>query len=237
MLDEEQLANGSASTSEARRKHLDPHGCLIPPPFPNPMAMSRSAASIRSQKASPPPSTPVAGPPSAQQPPGFAQGSSGYPHSAQSSPQLPYGYPPHAPIPIYSSPNLAAEYQMQQQHLVHFQMQTAQQLTHLTNLTQTLLGTCNTLVELAKAQAEDIRVQTELLRRREEREESAGRAVERPSLASIPSSQPEPITSRPGSSDQGRDNRASLATEVLANPRVGDEVKHAAAEYLKRIFQ
>lgn len=237
VVDEEQATNGGASATEARRRHLDPNGCLIPQPFPNPVAISRSAASIRSQRASPPPVAPVVAPASAQQL-HFPQGSPHYSHSAQSSPQLPYGYPAHGPVHLYSSPNLAAEYQMQQQQLVHFQLQTAQTLTHLTNLTQTLSGTCNTLVELVRAQAEDIRAQTELLRRREEREESASRGTERPSTTSLHSVQSEPSSSRLGLGDlMGRDNRASLATEVLANPRVGDEVKHAAAEYLKRIFQ
>lgn len=238
VLDDEQAANGGASAAEARRRHLDPNGCLIPQPFPNPMSNSRSGASIRSHRASPPPSTPAAALTSAQQQSQFSQGSSHYSHSAQSSPQLSYGYPPHGPIHIYSPPNLAAEYQMQQQQLVHFQLQTAQTLSHLTNLVQTLLGTCNTLVELVKAQAEDIRTQTELLRRREEREELAVRGVDRPNVTSGHTVQPEPNPPRVSVGDQmGRDNRATLATEVLANPRVSDEVKHAAAEYLKRLFQ
>lgn len=233
--EDEQAPHGGASVAEARRRHLDPNGCLIPPPFPNPIAASRSAP--RSQRTSPPPDTPIAGPSASQQPPPFTQGPAHYPHSAQSSPQLPYGYP--GPIHVYSPPNLTTEFHMQQQHSVHLQMQTAQALTHLTNLTQTLLETCNTLVGLVKAQAEDIRAQTELLKRKEEREESASRDPERlTSTGGVHLAQPEAGTSRTNVGDVvGRDNRALLATEILANPQVGDEVRHAAAEYLKRVFR
>lgn len=82
-------------------------------------------------------------------------------------------------------------------------------------MTQTLLGTCNTLTELVRAQMEDSKVQTELMRRREERDEAA--------------------THSAGSGTESQ--RAALATDMLANPRTPEEVKKLAADYLKRLFQ
>lgn len=226
---------GGGSIEDARRRHLDPHASLIPAPFPNPLSMSRSSGSAtRSHRATPPPPTPAA-----QHQMHFPQSSTHHSQSAQSSPQLPYGYPPHGPVPFYPPSNLSADYQMHQQ-LLHFQVQTAQSLTHLTNITQTLLGTCTTLVELVRGQVEDIRTQTELLRRREEREESSSHPAVRSHLENAPShpNPAPPMTSRSDFGEQlGKNSKAALATEVLANPQVGGEVKHAAAEYLKRLFQ
>lgn len=214
---------------DARRRHLDPMGCLIPSPFPNPMTNSRTPqSSHRSHRAITPPS--AARPSSTHQQLQHSQGSSHHSHSAHSSPQLPYGYPLHPAVHVFPPPTASAEYQAQQQQL-HFQIQTVQSLTHLTSMTQTLLGTCNTLVELVRAQAEDIRVQTELLRRREEREETISRQP-------VDGGSAGQVNARVENSDQLRiPNRATAATEVLSNPQLTDDVKHAAAEYLKRLFQ
>lgn len=91
---------------------------------------------------------------------------------------------------------------------MNLQAQTAQAITHLTNMTHTVLGTCTTLTEL-------LRAQNELLQRREERDEAA-------SQSSVPANESQ---------------RAALATDMLANPRAPDEVKKLAADYLKRLFQ
>lgn len=217
--------------AEARRRHLDPTSSLIPPPFPNPLIIPRIAhSSHRPLRGTTPPATITAGRSSTQPQTQMSQGSSHHSYSSHSSPQLPYGNPSHAPVQFFSSPTAAAEYhaQQQQQQQLHFQMQTAQNLTHLTNMTQTLLGTCDTLVELLRSQAEDIRAQTELLRRREEREESLGRQPVGGGFLEQANARPDTV---------GSSNKAAAATEVLANPRVTDDVKHAAAEYLKRLFQ
>lgn len=222
------VAQNAGTTSDALRRHLDPMGCLIPPPFPNPSLSTRTTNSHRSHRAVTPSLPTTAGPNSHQQVQ-LSQGSSHYSHSAQSSPQLPYGYALHPPIQFFS-PTAPVEYQTQQQQLLHFQMQTSQSLAHLTNMTQTLLSTCNTLVELVKTQAEDIRAQTELLRRREERELLVNRqSADSGSMEH--SIRPDPL-------EPARiADRAAAATEVLANPRLTDDVKHAASEYLKRLFQ
>jgi hypothetical protein len=238
----EQIVHGPgirivASTAEARRRHLDPTDCLIPPPLPNPVVMSRSSGSTRALRSSPP--LPVsAAPTSTPIESQFIQGSSHYSHSVQSSPMIPHGgYSSHTSLHWNSSPPLSAEYQMQyHQQQLQFQVQTVQTLTHLSNLTQTLVGTCSTLVELARAQSEDIRLQTELLRRREEHEDALARGGPRPRTES--NETPEASANRPELGEQmGMKNTAALATEILSSTQVADEVKHAAAEYLKRIFQ
>ena len=226
-----------ASAAEARRRHLDPTANLIPPPFPNPSAMSRLPVSNRAPRPSPPPPIPVApASTSTSHPPQFVQGSSHYSHSVQSSPSIPQtGYPPHGPVQFYSPP--LSEYQMQyQQQQLQFQVQTAQTLSHLSSITQSLLGTCTTLVDLVRSQAEDIRMQTEMLRRKEERDESFDRGRSRPRAEG--SQPPESGNPRHDFGDQmGMKNTAALATEILSSTQVTDEVKRAAAEYLKRIFQ
>ena len=94
---------------------------------------------------------------------------------------------------------------------MHLQAQTAQALTHLTNMTQTLLGTCTTLTELVRTQLEDSKVQTELMRKREERDQAGNSGSER--------------------------QRAASASDLLSNPRTPEDIKTLAADYLKRLFQ
>ncbi|KIP04391.1 hypothetical protein PHLGIDRAFT_195715 [Phlebiopsis gigantea 11061_1 CR5-6] len=218
----------TAGAAEARRRHLDPMSTLIPPPLPNPMANTRSTVSShRSHRANTPSAPPTAGPSSTQ--PHHFQSTPHYSHSPQASPPIPYGYP-HPPIPYYPGPAVVADYQSQHQHQqqqVHFQLQTAQSLSQLTDMTQNLLGTCNTLVDLLRTQAEDIKTQTELLRRQEERVEPVNRSP--PGSASGSNAATSVLP-------EGT-NKAAAATEVLANPRVTDDVKRAAADYLKRLFQ
>ncbi|KAI0806292.1 hypothetical protein BC629DRAFT_1486731 [Irpex lacteus] len=103
-------------------------------------------------------------------------------------------------------------YQLVQQQ-IHLQTQTAQALTHLTNMTQTLLGTCTTLTELVRAQMEDGKTQTDLMRKREERD----------------------ATGSSGAANEGQ--RAALASDMLSNPRTPEDIKKLAADYLKRLFQ
>ena len=202
-----QPPNGTDSLTEVQRRHLDPMDCLIPPPFPNQPLISRGASSTNRSQRTPPPPHPAAQPYSPNLPP---------PQSSQHVP--PYPYPPHAPVPFYATPPVPGDFQLQHQFQQQMQMQaqTTQALTHLTSMTQTLLGTCNTLTELVRAQMEDSKVQTELMRRREERDETASH-------------------NSAGSATEA--HRATLATDMLANPRAPEEVKKLAADYLKRLFQ
>ena len=180
-----------------------------------------------------------------------------HPSSTQSSPQIPAAYSsastssythPHAhqphPAPFYPSP--PAEYQanpisgslpqssahpLQQQQ---FQNQTLQALTHLTSLTQTLLGTCTTLADLVRSQMEDSKVRTDLLRRREERDTSNGDG----SIAGLGGPGRDGGAGGGGLPEAlGRTQKATLAMDLLSNPAVGDEIKGVAADYLKKIFQ
>ena len=112
---------------------------------------------------------------------------------------------------------------------VQFQAQTLQALTHLTSLTQTLLGTCTTLTELVRAQAEDSKLQTELLKRREERDVSAdGQGSVRSGGGDEGSALGEGL---------GRQQKASLAMELLGNPGIADDIRGIASEFLKKLFQ
>ncbi|KAI0346536.1 hypothetical protein BDW22DRAFT_1425989 [Trametopsis cervina] len=216
MEEDEEGDNGTTSTqpsldalTDAQRRHLDSSDCLIPPPFPNQPIMSRgTSAAHRSQRPTPPPSTPSV--------PSFVSAS---PHSNVSPQAPPYSYPPPpGSIPFYPPPPAPpGDYHPAQliQQQLHLQAQTAQALTHLTSMTQTLLSTCTTLTELIRAQTEDNKVQTELMKKREERDEAAA------------------LSSTPGNESQ----RAALATDMLSNPRAPEEIKKLAADYLKRLFQ
>ncbi|KAI0690621.1 hypothetical protein BC835DRAFT_1417656 [Cytidiella melzeri] len=213
MDDEEEAGISSAlhasqtteSLSDAQRRHLDSGDCLIPPPFPNQPIASRASGSVhRSQRNSPPP------PSTAPSAPPFASGSpveTSSPHSTA----FPYPPPPsHVSFypPPPAPPGDFPTQQLYQQQQIHWKAQIAEALTHLTNTTQTL-------TELVRAQMEDTKVQTELMRKREERDEARA------------------STSGSGNESQ----RAALATDMLSNPRAPDEIKKLAADYLKRLFQ
>lgn len=199
------MSRTNESLTEAQRRHLDPNDCLIPPPFPNqPPAARGSGSTHRPRVSSPASASQAFAPPSPAE---------------QASPQVPtFPYPPPPPpVPYYPPPPSTpqGDYQTQQfaQQQMHIQAQTAQALTQLTNMTQTLLGTCTTLTELVRSQMEDSKIQTDLMRKRDERDASG--------------------TS--GALNEGQ--RATLATDVLTNPRAPEEIKKLAADYLKRLFQ
>lgn len=206
--------------SEAMRRHLNPMDTIIPPPLPNSVPPPPSASRYL-RGASPRTSV-------ASQTPGPS-----HPPPAVSSPQVPYGYPPPPPVSFYGSPAAPPDYHVQQHHMhqqqLHFQAQTAQTLAHLTNLTQTLLDTCSTLADLMRTQVEHGRAQIEMMRRREEREESLFRPNARESAASSINGENQDVLSK--------NSKATLATGVLSNPNVSEEVRQAATEYLKKIFQ
>ncbi|KAI0087272.1 hypothetical protein BDY19DRAFT_242177 [Irpex rosettiformis] len=196
------ISRANESLTEAQRRHLDPNDCLIPPPFPNQPPASRGSGSTHRTRVSPPASSSQL----------FAPGSP----VENTSPQIStFPYPPPPPVSYYPPPSTPqGDYQVVQQQ-INLQAQTAQALTQLTNMTQTLLGTCTTLTELVRTQMEDTKAQTDLMRKREDRDASGSSA------------------SGSGSETQ----RAALATDILANPRAPEEIKKLAADYLKRLFQ
>lgn len=140
-------------------------------------------------------------------------------HSNQSSPSIPatYAYPgsggSNGPAPYYTSPPSGYASTVNANSPA-FETHTIQALTRLTQLTQTLLGTCTTLADLVRAQMEDSKVRTELLKRREER-----------------------VAEGHDEGEMGRPQKASLAMELLSNPDVRDDIKGYAADYLKKLFQ
>lgn len=163
-----------------------------------------------------------------------------YPSSAHSSPHLAYVPPPPGPPPTNSSSESTlpstngafyvspppASYAVPPvpQSQAQFESQTLAALTHLTGVAQTLLGTCTTLTELVRAQVEDGRARTEVLRRKEEREQQSGAGNH--------------VGDGTGGDEAlGRTQKASLAMELLSNPGVDEGVKNVAADYLKKIFQ
>jgi hypothetical protein len=206
-MDEDSVAGTSSvlrtprandSLTDAQRRHLDSNDCLIPLPFPNQPAASRgSGAAHRSQRTPPPSATAQPFPP-------------GSPPASSSTQTSAYPFPPGS---FFAPSNPQSDYQTQQfiQQQMHLQAQTAQSLSHLTSMTQTLLGTCTTLTELVRAQMEDSKVQTDLMRKREERDQAGNSGNER--------------------------QRAAVASEMLSDPRTPDDIKTLAADYLKRLFQ
>lgn len=173
-------------------------------------------------------------------PPSFVTGAPPPPPQyAQASPQLAtaYAYPASAstsaPAPFYPSP--PSEYQpppLSAAAAAQGQGPTLQALAHLTQLTQTLLGTCTQLTELVRTQVEDGKVRTELLRRREERErERGGGSVDGDGVDGNGNGEGKELEAL------GRTQKASLAMELLSNAGVGNEVKNVAADYLKKLFQ
>ncbi|THH01627.1 hypothetical protein EW026_g1130 [Hermanssonia centrifuga] len=220
------MGNGdSASADIQHRRHAE---SLIPAPYQSPQPVMSRASRPQHQ---PSPSITQQSHVNAHT---QAPSAGGYhphnPHSPYPSPQMPhvptYPYPSHAPTPYYHP---SMDYQNPQQ-LIHFQSQAAQSLSHLTALTQTLIVTCNSLTELVRLQTEDSKVQTEMLRRREEREEALARKA---------------VAVREGGENRSQDapeslglaQKVSLAKDVLANDDLKDEeVKRAASDYLQRVF-
>lgn len=144
-------------------------------------------------------------------------------------PALGYAYPTAAYGPHPSDPNGHAYYAAYKPPYVPQPMpqppqaptQPQQSLQHLESLTQTLITSCNTLTELLRAQVDDGKALRELLRRMEEREarrEESAHAVM-------------------GVEGMGGKEKAAFAKEMLSTPDVSEEVKQAAATYLKRLFQ
>lgn len=90
----------------------------------------------------------------------------------------------------------------------------AQALAQLNGITQSFMVTCTTLTEFLKTQAEETKLRIDLMRRSERQREDEGDVRE----------------------GMDKKEKANLATAVLSNPAVDDQVKQAAAEYLKRLF-
>ena len=125
-----------------------------------------------------------------------------------------------------------------QAQTAQFQAQTAQALAHLTGLTQTLLATCTTLADLVRAQIEEGKVRTGILRRREERERGEGQGH---GVGEGEGAGAEGTVMRPEGADateaNGRSQKTNLALELLANPEMNEEIRSVAAEYLKKLLQ
>ena len=93
------------------------------------------------------------------------------------------------------------------------------QVQQVSQLAQNLINVCTTLVEQLRAQAEDGKALLDLMRKRAERAQAA-----------------EVSEKEAGGAFADRKERATLATQVLANPHAGEEVKQAATDFLKRLF-
>ncbi|KAF7796000.1 hypothetical protein EIP86_007169 [Pleurotus ostreatoroseus] len=154
-----------------------------------------------------------------------------YPHSAHSSPQLHYAPPPpgaaaaHPAAPngaFYPSP--PSEYAAPPGQPAHaqaqFQHQTLAALAQLAGVADSLAMTSRTMLELVNVQVQDGKEILAMLKRKEERELQQGGGAGRGEEEAL-----------------GRTQKAGLAMELLSKPGVDGEVKAAAADYLKKIFQ
>ncbi|KAI0072960.1 hypothetical protein K474DRAFT_1667178 [Panus rudis PR-1116 ss-1] len=175
---------------------------------PNRPSSSRNRASSQGSRAVQPPTHPQA-----------PYSMNGHMQPAQPPPMgYPYPYPPPDNGAHYYAaykPSPYAPPLPPQPPSPHMQ----QTLGHLTSLTQTLITSCNTLTELLRTQVEEGKAWKDLLKKAEEREARRDQ---------------QSVTS--GDLLLDKKEKASLAAEVLAKQGVDEEVRQAAAAYLKRLF-
>ena len=103
------------------------------------------------------------------------------------------------------------------------QVQTQQSLQHLESLAQALLTSCNSMSEMLRVQVEETKALREVIRKMEEREARRDEAVQGTVLS--------------GSEGMGGKEKAGLAKEILSATGVSEEVREAATNHLKRLFQ
>lgn len=201
------LGMDGSGLSQRQALNQDPTICIIPPPFP--VSASISTPSIQQQRPLPSkpqtvdvtrPQIPLVNP---SQLPLHTMG-----------PMSPYGQStsePSIPFPQSSSVQTRPQTSGVQPSP---NSQVMQSLAHLTNLAQSLVTTCSTLVEFFKAQAEESRVRLEEMRRVDRYREEDVDARE----------------------SMDKKEKARLATSILADPAGDEQVKQAAADYLRRLF-
>jgi len=110
--------------------------------------------------------------------------------------------------PANSGPRMSGTSYLSDQSSPQAQVETIQALDRLAAVTQTLVDQCATLTELLREEAEQRRARVDAMDRNSFKREDG----------------------------LNRKEKAGLATEMLANGDVGDEVRRAAADYLKRLF-
>ncbi|OBZ72143.1 hypothetical protein A0H81_07828 [Grifola frondosa] len=161
---------------------------------------------------------------------------SGQLHPHDQSPSMPYAHSPGSAIPSRTSPmNYGSAYPYAAQAPLadprpppDWQAQTAQALTQLTAVAQSLLGVCTALADMLRSQADENRARVEMMRRGAEGGgggASGGHGCR--------------DTAGEGSRDKDTTmmmQKVSYATEVLKNPDMNEEVRRMATDFLKRFF-
>ncbi|KAL4243731.1 hypothetical protein ABKN59_011453 [Abortiporus biennis] len=137
-----------------------------------------------------------------------------YPPTASSQPQ------PSIQNLYHSSPSMQPPPPPQSSY-IQLDPQTAQLLAQLSSTTQSLQTTCTTLTE-------SLRIHHEESKQLQNRIKELEKKLDEQSAAA----------NHTGGGGAGMDkkDKATLATEVLGNSNVGEHVKQAAADYLKRLF-
>ncbi|KAJ3475507.1 hypothetical protein NLI96_g11791 [Meripilus lineatus] len=225
---------GTDLTGLTQRQALnqDPTICIIPPPFPvttSPMTSTGpsishshhqqqqrpvplklpSSESIRSHMSA---GTSGAGPSQVMQPfSAFTMYTSPSEIPNVSPPSTSAFTKPLAPT-TYTHAQHQPQHLQQQGNSLHPQIIDA--LTQFTTLTQTLITTCSSLTDFLRIQAEESNQRLDLLRKSQQSRGGEGDSRE----------------------SMDKKEKANLATTVLSNPAVDEQVRQAAAEYLKRLF-
>ncbi|TCD70214.1 hypothetical protein EIP91_004395 [Steccherinum ochraceum] len=195
-----------SSTKKAPTHHTSRFRIRRPPPE-DPPAPSASTSSSSPQQSPQSQSQQHQHSPHYHQPSGVPMYASGPVAAYPGYPPPPHAYPPAHMYP----PPPPTHFDYSQAYTPGYAMQHNPQMQHMIQLTQNLVGACTTLVEQLRAQAEDGKALLEAMKKREEQEKT-------------------------GSASTAGTDRAAFAAQVLGDPKVDEEVKQAAREYLKKLF-